>query len=62
MYLRIPMSCPCCGKRLNDTEDTVTSKTLPVAEMQLPKYSRWIPDYYVKCWNCKNDIAIKKVG
>ena len=60
--MRVEMACPCCGRRLNDTEDSVVSKIIPVFEMQKPLYRNWIPDYYVKCWNCKSDIAIKKVS
>lgn len=60
--MKIPLICPCCQKRLTDTEDTVISEVEPVFRLKGREVKAWVPDYYVKCWNCKNEIAIKKVG
>lgn len=60
--MKISLPCPCCGKRLTDTEDTVISKLAPISRSAKKKGIPWIPDYYVKCWNCKKEIGIKKVS
>ena len=60
--MRTILPCPCCGKRLTDTEDNVNSKVIPTKVLSRDKVKNWIPDYYMKCWNCGNDIAIKKVS
>jgi len=56
------LPCPCCGKRLTDTEDTVSSRTIPVFKLMDSITKHWIPDYYIKCWNCRQEIAVKKVS
>lgn len=60
--MRRALPCPCCGKRLTDTEDTVNSRTVPILKLKDLKTKPWIPDYYIKCWNCKQEIAVKKVS
>lgn len=60
--MRKSLLCPCCGKRLTDTEDAVNSKVLPTSRLSNDNLKQWMPDYYFKCWNCKQDIAIKKVS
>lgn len=60
--LRKILPCPVCGKRLTDTEDNVNSKVIPTKALSNDKFKNLVPDYYMKCWNCGNDIAIKKVS
>lgn len=60
--MKTMLPCPCCGKRLTDTEHTVNSEVIPMSSLLKEKGESWIPDYYVKCWNCKQEIAIKKVS
>lgn len=58
--MKVPLECPVCGnKRLLDTDDAVVSKAAPVKDLDKIK---WTPDYYIKCWKCKTEIALKKVS
>lgn len=56
---RKQLPCPICGfKRLIDANSDNKSELM--AEKDIEK--GWIPDYYQKCPNCKNQIGIKKVS
>ncbi len=58
-YKKKQLPCPVCGfPRLIDAIDGIESET--VAEKMIPK--GWYPDYFQKCYHCKNQIGIKKVS
>lgn len=54
--------CPLCRSRLIDTESTIKSETKAMDFRDNDSMGRWIPDYYLKCWKCKANIGIRKVG
>ena len=56
------MECPICGSKISYTEDSVHS--IMEASYKIVNNGEyiWVPDYYVKCWKCGKEIAIKKVG
>ena len=60
--MKIALPCPCCGKRLVDTEHTVNSEAIPMSDLLEKERNSRKPDYYMKCWNCKQEIAIMKVS
>lgn len=60
--MKTSLLCPCCKKRLTDTEDTVNSEVIPMSSLVQQPRKSWTPDYYVKCWNCKQEIGIKKIS
>lgn len=53
------LPCPVCGfRRLIDADSN--NKSELIAERNIE--GEWVPDYYQKCPNCKNQIGIKKVS
>lgn len=60
--MRVPLECPICGSKISYTEDSVHS--IMEASYKIVNNGEyiWVPDYYVKCWKCGKEIAIKKVG
>ena len=55
--------CPNCDSRLLDAEKGVQTLTKVINPHDPgPPKSRWVPDYYIKCWKCKQKIGLKKVN
>lgn len=53
------LKCPMCGcSRLIDSRANIESEVVPVEKMR----AGWLPDYYLKCHKCGNQIGIKKVS
>jgi len=53
--------CPNCGSRLLDAEKGVKTLTKIIyAHDTGQSTDLWVPDYYEKCWKCKQEIGIKK--
>lgn len=58
-----PLSCPKCGGRLLDAEDSVQTQTKVLDPYDPgPLRDRWRPDYYIKCWKCGSKIAFRKLN
>lgn len=58
--MKIPVICPACEKaRIADRDEDV--KNIAVPSKDLGNYN-WKPDCYIKCWRCKREIALKRVG
>ncbi len=52
------LKCPVCGfERLIDSAAGTNSELVPEKKIS----AGWVPDYYQKCPQCKNQIGIKKV-
>ena len=55
---RIHIPCPFCNfKRILDANQN--TRTAAGEEKKMP--FNWEPDFYVKCPNCRKQIALKKV-
>ncbi|MEG1271468.1 MAG: hypothetical protein RSD54_09135 [Ruthenibacterium sp.] len=61
--MKLAVTCPQCHSRLMDAERGVKTLTKVINPYDLgPPKMRWTPDYYLKCWQCKNKVGIKKIN
>ena len=54
---RVNLRCPCCKKRVIDSDAGVMSEIRVVSED-----TDWKPDYLGKCKKCGAEIGIKKLN
>ena len=55
--------CPRCQSRIFDAEDGVHTELKVVnPEGANPLQSSWRPDFYIKCWKCKTEVALRKIS
>ena len=52
--------CPTCGRRLCDANSQVVVKTKIKKITTIENEETNPADYYIKCWNCKTTVGIKK--
>ena len=52
------LQCPICKSKLMNTDSFVVSEVHEYLNLD----DLWKPDYVLKCWKCKKQIGIKKVG
>ena len=60
--MKTHLLCPRCGRRLIDAESSVRSEMRDMESDREAFLKRWVPDFYMKCWNCKAQVGIRKVG
>lgn len=55
--------CPICHSRIIDAEDGVhTELKIVNPKGNAPPQPTWKPDFYIKCWKCKSEVALKKIS
>lgn len=47
--------CPKCGRRVADAAGEIDTEVYEINQT-----GTWKADYYMKCWNCKTVIGLKK--
>lgn len=55
--------CPLCRSRIIDAENSVYTELRVIdPKGHDPPQQSWKPDYYVKCWKCKSEVALRKIS